>query len=248
MTVAPVTSGVWRAGTRWVNWYLVDAGREGCVLIDAGLPGYHKALARSLDQIGKTPSDIKAVVLTHGHIDHVGMAPYLADAGTEIYLHQEDVSLAADPRTNRTERSVLPYLLYPGVAGFVGHAILNGALNPARPMPASRPLMEGVNPQIPGSPVVTHTPGHTDGSCVIEFKEHGIAFVGDLLCTASPVTGLHAPPQLQTRGSNRDSSQAMASLERLESMTARLVLPGHGQPWTGGIEAAAESARRIGCR
>ena len=248
MIASQISSGVWRAGTRWVNWYLVDAGSEGCVLIDAGLPRYHKDLARSLNQIGKTPADIKALVLTHGHIDHVGMAPYLADAGTVVYLHEADVSLAGNPGSNTTERNPLPYLRYPGVAGFVGHAILNGALKPERPMPPTSPLVEDANPAIPGSPVVTHTPGHTDGSCVIEFKEHGIGFVGDLLCTASPVTGRHAPPQLQTRGSNKNSSQAMRSLDLLEGLESRVILPGHGQPWTDGIEAAAASARRIGCR
>lgn len=154
-----------------MNWYLVDAGSAACVLIHAGLPRYHRDLARSLNEIGKTPADIKALVVTHGHIDHVGMAPYLADAGTVVYLHEADVSLAGYPGSNRTERNPLPYLRYPGIAGFVGHAILNGALKPERPMPPTRPLVEGANPAIPGSPVVTHTPGHTDASCVIEFEE-----------------------------------------------------------------------------
>jgi hypothetical protein len=37
-------------------------------------------------------------------------------------------------------------------------------------------------------------------------------------------------------------------LERLADVTARTVLPGHGRPWRDGVEAAVESARRIGCR
>lgn len=73
-------------------------------------------------------------------------------------------------------------------------------------------------------------------------------FVGDLLCTISPATGRRADPQLQTRGSNTDSAQAMASLELLAGIEARTVLPGHGGPWQDGVEAAAASARRIGCR
>jgi hypothetical protein len=67
-------------------------------------------------------------------------------------------------------------------------------------------------------------------------------------CTVSPVTGRRASPQLQTRGSNRDSAQALGSLERLEDVQAGPVLPGHGAPWTGGVPVAVESARRIGCR
>ena len=84
---------------------------------------------------------------------------------------------------NRTERPLLPYLRYPTTLGFVAHAIANGATKPPRPMPATAALDEGVISAIPGAPVVTHTPGHTDGSCVAEFKEHGVVFVGDLLCT-----------------------------------------------------------------
>jgi hypothetical protein len=40
----------------------------------------------------------------------------------------------------------------------------------------------------------------------------------------------------------------MQSLDRLAGIEAQLVLPGHGTPWTDGIEAAVSTARRIGCR
>lgn len=94
----------------------------------------------------------------------------------------------------------------------------------------------------------THVPGHTSGSCLLEFREHGVVFVGDLLCTVSPVTARPACPQLQTRGSNPNSAQALASLDRLEVIKAELVLAGHGGPWHGGAASAVASARRIGCR
>ncbi len=246
-TVTKVTDGVWRAGTRWVNWYLIDAGREGVTLVDAGLPAYHRHLDNALRQIGRKRSEVRALVMTHGHIDHIGMASVLADGGAAIYLHPGDAKLAADPRSNKTERSLLPYLRYPATLAFIAHCVAKGALRPA-PMPAAVPLSEGEITAVPGRPVVTHTPGHTDGSCVLEFKEHGVVFAGDLLCTASPVSGKTTSPQIQTRGSNRSSDQAIASLERVHSIEARLVLPGHGAPWHDGVEAAADSARRFGCR
>ncbi len=246
-TLTKVAQGVWRAGTRWVNWYIIEAGREGVTLVDAGLPAYHRQLDDTLSQIGRMPSDVRALVMTHGHIDHIGMASVLAKRGAAIYLHPGDTKLAADPRSNKTERPLLPYLRYPATLAFVAHCVAKGALRPA-PMPAAVPLTEGEITAVPGRPVVTHTPGHTDGSCVLEFKEHGVVFAGDLLCTASPVTGRATDPQIQTRGSNRSSDQTMASLERLQGIEARLVLPGHGVPWRDGVEAAADSARRFGCR
>lgn len=247
MTVSEVVPGVWRAGTRYVNWYVVDAGGDGLTVVDAGLPGYVEQLHGALADLGRSMADVDALVLTHGHVDHIGVAQRAAAAGASVHLHPADAPLARDPRRNRSDRGLLPYLLWPATAAFVAHCIANGALRPP-PFPSFEPLEEGVAVAIPGAPRVVHTPGHTDGSCVLEFRDHGVAFVGDLLCTVSPVTGRRAPPQLQTRASNADSDAAMRSLERLDAVRVRTVLPGHGRPWTDGIEAAVESARRIGCR
>jgi glyoxylase-like metal-dependent hydrolase (beta-lactamase superfamily II) len=230
-----------------VNWYLVDAGADGITLVDAGLPGYHRQLDPALAQIGRSRADVSAVVLTHGHIDHIGMADVVAAGGAQVHLHPSDVPLAAKPASNKTDSSPLPYLRWPATWAFLGHCVAQGALRP-RAMPDSVPLTDGTVADVPGRPLVTHAPGHTDGSCVLEFREHGVVFVGDLLCTISPATGRPAGAQLQTRGSNRNSAQAMASLDRLALVDAPLVLPGHGGPWRNGVEAAVDSARRIGCR
>jgi glyoxylase-like metal-dependent hydrolase (beta-lactamase superfamily II) len=247
MTVSEVVPGVWRAGTRYVNWYVVDGGAAGLTLIDAGLPGYRNQLDRSLAEVGKQTSDVKAVVLTHGHIDHIGFADVLHDAGATVHLHPDDVTLAQDPRTNKTDSKSLKYLAWPGTLAFIAHAVRQGVSRPA-PMPDTAALVDGAVADVPGQPVVTHAPGHTNGSCVLEFREHGVVFVGDLMCTLSFLSGRSADPQLQTRASNRSSAQAMQSLDRLQSIAARTVLPGHGGPWLDGVEAAAASARRIGCR
>ncbi len=242
-----VAPGVWRAGTRWVNWYVVDGGSDGLTLVDAGLPRYTRQLDTVLAQLGYRRRDLRAVLLTHGHVDHTGMAGELGRQGLPVHLHPADRQLADDPGRNRTERSLLGYLFWPATGAFVAHAVASGALAPAT-MSATVDLVDGAVVEAPGQPVVTHVPGHTEGSCVLEFRDHGVVFVGDLLCTVSPVTGRRASPQLQTRGSNRDSAQALASLKRLDDVQARLVLPGHGAPWTGGVPAAVASARRIGCR
>ena len=247
MAVVQVAPGVWRAGTRFVNWYLLDAGSEGVTLVDAGLPRYGNQLDKALTAIGRTRGDVTDLVLTHGHIDHVGMAAVVAEAGARVHLHPDDAALAADPRRNTTDSSVVPYLRWPATLAFVAHCVAQGAARP-RVLPDTVALREGEATAIAGRPSVIATPGHTDGSCVLEFPEHGVAFVGDLLCTADPKTGRRASPQIQTRASNRNSDRAMASLDRLAPVSARLVLPGHGDPWHDGIEAAVASARRIGCR
>ena len=246
MAPTQVAPGVWAAGTRFVNYYVVDGGAAGLTLVDAGLPGYVRRLGATLAAIGRTPADVRAVLLTHGHVDHVGMMQPLADAGATVYLHEADAALAADPRRNKTDKPLWPYLRYPSLWAFLVHAAREGATR-HRGTPALAPLRDGEHVDAPGAPQVIHAPGHTAGSCVLEFPEHGVVFVGDLLCTLSPV-GRADVPQLQTRGSNADSDQAMASLERLSNVGARTVLPGHGAPWNDGVEAAITHARRIGCR
>lgn len=194
-----VAPGVWRAGTRYVNWYLVDAGAGGVTVVDAGLPAYRRQLGPALARLGRMPSDVRAAVLTHGHIDHVGIADVLAGWGAPVHLHPDDAALAADPRRNRTDSPLLPYLRFPPTVAFLAHCVRQGALRP-RPMPETLPLSDGETLDVPGRPNVTHVPGHTDGSCVLEFAEHDVVFVGDALATVSPLSGRPARPQLHTRG------------------------------------------------
>src|SRR3712207_3409200 len=72
-----------------VNWYLVETD-EGPVAVDAGFPTAWK-------QIEPRVKELRAVVLTHGHIDHTGFAPKAAEAGVDVYVPHGDERIVKSP-------------------------------------------------------------------------------------------------------------------------------------------------------
>jgi glyoxylase-like metal-dependent hydrolase (beta-lactamase superfamily II) len=68
---------------------------------------------------------------------------------------------------------------------------------------------------------------------------------GDALVTRNPLTGRRGP-QIMPSGLNRDSQQALRSLDALAAVPAEIVLPGHGEPWEGRASEAARVARQQG--
>src|SRR4051794_31109024 len=89
-----ISERVVRLGTPYVNWYLV-ADDEGVTIVDAAVTGYRDQLEPGLRLLDRTIDDVRAIVLTHGDADHIGVATLLGpERGTPVYLHPGDESLA----------------------------------------------------------------------------------------------------------------------------------------------------------
>ena len=93
---------------------------------------------------------------------------------------------------------------------------------------------------LPGAPRVIGLPGHSPGSIAIHAPAVDAIFVGDGLTTRHVLTGQLGP---RPAPFTDDPEQALASLDRLEKLTATWILPGHGAPWNGGIEEAVRRVR-----
>jgi glyoxylase-like metal-dependent hydrolase (beta-lactamase superfamily II) len=239
-----VVPGVHRLGTARVNWYFVeDAGR--ITVVDAALPGYWPQLEPALTSIGRRLEDIEALILTHAHSDHTGVAGMLHDRGIPVYLHRDDHELLLTSKEPwKRERSPFPQILRPGVWGFFGHMVRNGALKPPKiDDPVSIDDAETLD--VPGRPRVMHTPGHTPGSCSLYFESQRALIVGDLLCTWNPLTG-RLGPQVMPAAFNVSSDESLASLDKLAALSAAVVLVGHGEAWTDGVESVVARAREAG--
>ena len=240
---AEVVPGVHRLGTELVNCYLVEAEGE-LVAVDAGLSGYRDLVEGQLRALGRRPEDVRAVVLTHAHADHTGLATWFRDAGARVLIPAGDEDLARRPRPQRTDALPFPYLRQGAARHLIWHFIRNGGMRPPR-LEGLETFADGEELDVPGRPRAIHTPGHTAGHCSVVFPSVGALFAGDLLCTRNPFTGREGA-QPMPRVFNVDTQQSVASLARIEDVEASVVLPGHGDPAHTSPAAAAAAARAAG--
>lgn len=228
-----------------VNCYLVDDD-DGVILVDAGLPRMWPMVLEALEKRGRTRWDIKGLVLTHGHFDHVGFALQVRrELKLPVYVHADDADLAAHPYRYTPQRNRFLYpLTHPGSLPYLGRMALAGALS-IRGVSDTRPLSTDTPLTLPGNPIPLLAPGHTDGHCILHFPERDAVISGDALVTLDPYTG-KSGPQIVAAAATKDTRQAMASLDTVVSTGATTVLPGHGAPWDRGVENAADRAREVG--
>ena len=239
-----VAPGVLRLGSERVNFYAVE--QDGRVtIVDAGLSGYWEQVEPALRGIGRSLDDVAALVLTHAHSDHTGVAGELHARGVPIYLHPEDHQLLETGKESwKRERSQLSPLRHLRAYPFLFHMARNGALKPPH-IEDARPIADGDELDVPGRPRVIHTPGHTPGHCALYFTQNSTLIVGDLMCTWHPLLG-RTGPQIMPASFNVSSAQCLESLKRIEGLFANVTLPGHGEPWTGTPAEAAAKARETG--
>jgi glyoxylase-like metal-dependent hydrolase (beta-lactamase superfamily II) len=241
---AEVSLGVRRLGSERVNFYFVEEGGRVTV-VDAGVSGYWDQVEPALAEVGRSLEDVEAVVLTHAHSDHTGVAGRLHERGVPVFLHAADHELLATGKESwKREGSALSVLGHPRAWGFFGHMARNGALKPPH-IDDPIAITDDDELDVPGRPRVIHTPGHTPGHCSLRFERHSALFVGDLLCTWHPILGRRGP-QIMPSAFNVSSAQALESLGRIKQLSADTVLPGHGEPWTDGPAEAVALAREVG--
>lgn len=199
------------AGLLACNCYVLASGKgSDAIVVDPGQRAFGP-LRRILDDNRLTPA---AVLLTHGHIDHIWSAQKVGDTfGCPVYIHPADRAMLTDP-----------------IRGF-GPRIAQIALGSLFREPRQVVELErdGVTLELGGIPVaVDHTPGHTRGS--VSFRVRGgPVFTGDTLFKQS--VGRTDLPG----GSGRDLlGSIVTKLLTLDDDTP--VLPGHGEPTTIGAE------------
>ena len=165
MKIAP---GIHRiGGNSMINAYLVEQAGE-VTIVDAGVPGYYKDLDRELAGMGRTPADVRALILTHGHSDHIGFAERLRrERRVPVSVHEADAALARGEVPNPA-KGYGPVRLGPFL-GFFWFTLLHGGLRTPKLQEVAT-FGDGATLEVPGSPRVILTPGHTPGSAALHFS------------------------------------------------------------------------------
>jgi hydroxyacylglutathione hydrolase len=209
-----IISGIHKIdGVRGANCYLITSGPE-MVLIDAGMRGSSRKIADYLQRLGKNPSDIKYVILTHSDIDHVGGAAEMKKiTGAKLVIHAGDADVIAGKTRGKHIRGPL--------------GLLFNLLAPLVRFPPIEPdIIIKENTEIAGFKII-HTPGHTDGSICL-FQPGKVLFAGDAL--KSDQSGNPLPP---SNIMSADLVQAKESVALIAGLDFDTLLVGHGAPVKG---------------
>ena len=222
-----VASGVYQLGLGGVNVFFVEDDDGGLWLIDAGIEPGAERIGGGLRALGRAPQELRGIVVTHLHGDHVGgLAAVKAHTGAEVWMQAEDASALREGVRGR------PLEPGPGPLRSVIVRVVGGraAASTGDPIAVEHDVTDGE--VLPFGATAVHTPGHTAGHLALLLpRDGGVLFTGD---AATNFLRLGVGPVYEK------VDDGMDSLRRLADLSFETALFSHGRPLAPG---AAERFR-----
>jgi glyoxylase-like metal-dependent hydrolase (beta-lactamase superfamily II) len=213
--VAKIVDGLYVIPVGPVNIFLLDSP-DGCALIDTGVSGSVGAVLRALHALGKQPRDVRHIILTHAHPDHIGsLAPLKKTTDAEVYIHPLDADIATNGAGFR------PMSPAPGLFPAMMFQMFVRPVETVEPATIEHHVQTEELLPIAGGLTAIHVPGHCAGQLAFFWPRHGgVLFAAD---TCMNVMGLG-----WTMG-YEDFEEGKRSLMKLAQLDFRVACFGHGQ-------------------
>jgi glyoxylase-like metal-dependent hydrolase (beta-lactamase superfamily II) len=205
---------------------------DGLTLIDAGLPGSAPLIADAIGKSGYRRADLRRLVLTHFHADHIGAAADIAGWGeVEVLAHRTDAHFiraqAAGPAPDLAdwERPIYDQVM----SQLPAERVIRPRID--------REIEDGDKLGFGDGAVAVAVPGHTPGSVAVYLPRHKVLFTGD-------AAARNPDGNVMCGVFNVNRTQAAASFRRLADLDATIACFGHGEPLTSGAAAELQAAAR----
>ena len=215
MGVERVIDGVHIVPMGMANAYLIE-GDDGLTLIDAGFPNKEGAVFEAIRGLGRSPEQLRNLIFTHGHPDHIGSAAAVVrETGARTYMHPLDIPMAKSGGPFR------PMTPAPGLLRQVMCRLFFHPDERVEPVGIDQPLSPGEILSIAGGIEVIHVPGHCAGQVALLWRPGCMLFAGDV---GMNLMGLADPVGFE------DLDEGRASQRKLASLSFDAAGFGHGKP------------------
>ena len=185
------------------NAFLIE-GDDGLTLIDAGYPNKEAAVLAAIRALGRSPDQLKHLIFTHGHPDHIGSgAAIVRETGARTYMHPLDIPIAESGGPFR------PMIPAPGLLGLVLCNLFYHPNERLDPVAIDQALNPGEILPIAGGIEVIHVPGHCAGQVALLWRPGRMLFAADV-CTN--IMGLSDPVGFENLEEGRVSQRKLANL------------------------------------
>lgn len=226
-----VTQGIFSLGGRagaHVRAFVLQDGDE-LLVIDSLFDGSAAPILAQIATLGRSPTDVKHIILTHGHRSHLGgLATLAAQSGAPVYGHEWEADIIAGQRAAQ-QVSWLPHAPIQSYPFQLGN---NLNISKHKPRAVDHFIHDG--DQI-GPLTVVHTPGHSPGHLAFWWPEKEALFVGDAIVTWPRF-------ELGWRGFLLNPTQHRQSIHHLAAFDAEIMCTGHGDPIVTGAAARIRRA------